>query len=372
MKTTIYHQCGFRYNWNFEIYKKNNIGDGFILSPKDMEKEFISKMEDEDISKSFFDSQFYGLGLLNTQYLSYGFLDYIDNLSEYAKNRKTIAKKNIDFQNNLNIKYITIPTIDFDLLNDSNDIDNLYIELFGSDYDGTENNNLDLLNKLVIEPFIEYTNSITTTKKVLLTIIFDEEIAKNNDRFNSLITLITSFDIIDGIYLIPKCARSYKRISNIQFMIKIMEFINNLKNANMMVIVGNCDIESLFYIIAGADAISLGIYENLRYYDGKRFVENHSTKKGPNPRMFSYKLLQWIDYNYLYPINEYYDMKDIFDNNEYYELTQIKGYKWHFLKPEPYNHYMISFCKILNSMPEQLEEKIKYVNQLLENAIEMC
>ena len=92
MKTTIYHQCGFRYNWNFEIYKKNNIGDGFILSPKDMEKEFISKMEDEDISKSFFDSQFYGLGLLNTQYLSYGFLDYIDNLSEYAKNRKTIAE----------------------------------------------------------------------------------------------------------------------------------------------------------------------------------------------------------------------------------------------------------------------------------------
>jgi len=370
-KIEIYHQCGFRYNWNIDIYKEKNIGDGFILSPKDMEKNFLANMEDEDISKSFFDSQFYGLTLMSSQYLSYGFLDYVDNLSDYAEERKTIAKKNIDYQNGIKLKYLTIPTIDFSLLNDDNIFDNLYLKLFGETYDGNESNNLDLLNELVIKPFVEYIGTIDTEKKVLLTVIFDEEIAKNNDRFNNLITLITSYDIIDGIYLIPKCARSYKRISNIQFMIKIMELINLLKHSGMEVIIGNCDIESLLYVVAGADAVSLGIYENLRYYDGHRFLDETGPKKGPNPRMFSYKLLQWIDYTYLFPISEYYDMKDIFDNNEYYELTQIDTYKWHFHKSEPYKHYMISFCKILNDMPEDINERIEYVKQLLKNAQEM-
>lgn len=370
-KVKIYHQCGFRYNWNIDIYKTKNVGDGFILSPKDMEKNFLASMEDGDISKSFFDSQFYGLGLMSSQYLTYGFLDYVDNLSDYAGERNTIAKKNLDYQNSINLKYLTIPTIDFDLLNDDNIFDNLYLELFGKNYNGCENNNLNLLNELVILPFVEYIKTIDTDKKILLTVIFDEEIAKNNDRFNELITLITSYDAIDGIYLIPKCTRSYKRISNIQFMLKIMELIHLLKQANMEVIVGNCDVESLLYAVAGADSVSMGVYENLRYYDGHRFLDETGPKKGPNPRMFSYKLLQWIDYTYLFPISEYYEMKDIFDDNEYYELTQIDSYKWHFHKSEPYKHYMVSFCKILDAMPNEANERIEYVNQLLKKAQKM-
>ncbi|MDD4188093.1 MAG: hypothetical protein PHX04_05010 [Bacilli bacterium] len=368
-KINIYHQCGFRYSWNLDICRDKNIGDGFILSPKDMEKNYLASMEDGDLARSFFDPQFYALSLMSSQYLTYGFHDYIENLSDYSKERLSIAQKNIDYQNSINIKYLTIPTIDFELQN-VDEFDSLYLELFGTVYDGNDGNNLDLLNELVIKPFTEYIKTISTNKKVLLTIIFDENTAKNNDKFNELITLITSYDVVDGIYLIPKCARSYKRISNIQFLLKIMEFINILKNNNMEVIIGNCDIESLLYIVAGADAISLGIYENLRYYDGKRFIDSEQ-KRGPNPRMFSYKLLQWIDYTYLFPISEYYEMKEIFDDNEYYELTQIDSYKWHFLKSEPYKHYMISFCKIIDTMPDEINEKIKYVNQLLTNAQEM-
>ena len=74
-------------------------------------------------------------------------------------------------------------------------------------------------------------------------------IARNNDKFAELLTLITSYDIVDGIYIIPKCSKSYKRVSNIQFLQKMMEFIDILKSINMEVIVGNSDIESLLYII---------------------------------------------------------------------------------------------------------------------------
>ena len=61
-------------------------------------------------------------------------------------------------------------------------------------------------------------------------------------------------------------------------------------------------------------------------------------------------------------------MNKIFDDNEYYNMTQIDEYKWHFMKPEPYKHYMVSFSKILDEMPNNERERFEYVNQLLENA----
>ena len=367
----VYHQCGFRYNWNIDMYREKNIGTGFILSPINMEKCNLSNMGDEEIEKSFFDSQFYALGITKQQYLSYGFLDYIDNLIDFAQDREYIAKRNVDFQNSINFEYLTIPTIDFSLLSNDNVFESVYTNLFGTSIDERSNNSLNLLRELIIRPFTDYIKTIGTRKKILLTVVFDEEIAKNNDRFNELITMITSYDIIDGIYLISKCTRSYKRITNIQFLIKIMELINTLKKVGMEVIVGNSDIESLLYIVAGADAVSIGIYENLRYYDGNRFVETDEVRRGPTPRMFSYKLLQWIDWTYLYPISEYYKMNQVFDDNEYFDITQIEDYKWHFMKPEPYKHYMISFCKMINEIPEEENEKIEYVNQILKDAQKM-
>ncbi|NMA50481.1 MAG: hypothetical protein GX951_01350 [Mollicutes bacterium] len=363
----IYHQCGYRFSWNFEIFREKSIGDGFILSPINMNKNFLSEMSEDELSESFFDPQFYALGISKEAYLSYGF-DYIDNLLDFAKDRNYIAERNINYQNSLNIKYLTIPTIDFDLLNSDDVFESVYLNLFGREYDGNNNNNLNILNELIIRPFTEYIKKIETDKKVLLTVIFDENIARNSDRFYELITMITSYDNIDGIYLIPKCSRTYKRIENIQFLLKIMELIKTIKNNNMEVIVGNSDIESILYVVAGADAISIGIYENLRYYDGNRFIDSDEIKRSPVPRMFSYKLLQWIDYNYLFPISEHYDIKDIFDDNEYFDITQKFDYKWHFMKPEPYKHYMISYCKILNKMPNNMNDRIEYVNRILQDA----
>lgn len=370
-KLKIYHQCGFRYNWNIDIYREKNIGSGFILSPINMEKKNLTDMKDDEIKNSFFDPQFYALGITKQQYLSYGFLDYIDNLMDFVKERELIAKRNIDFQNSIEFKYITIPTIDFSLLGTDDIFENVYINLFGDGVDKKNNNNFNILKEIVINPFTDYIKKINTNKKVLLTVVFDEEIAKNNDRFNDLLAMITSYDVIDGIYLIPKCTRSYKRIANIQFLLKIMEMISAIKRTDMEVIVGNTDIESLLYIVAGADAVSIGIYENLRYYNGNRFIYSDEPKRSPVPRMFSNKLLQWIDWTYLYPINENYDVKEIFDINEYFDMTQMSTYKWHFMKPEPYKHYMISFCKIINEMPEDTEGRIEYVNKMLQDAQNM-
>lgn len=363
----LYHQCGFRSKWNFEVFQEDNIGDGFILSPYNMKKEELSKIEDEELEKSFFDPQFYALGDYRDSFLSYNFLDCVDTLSDYINDRDFIAQKTVDYQNNLSVEYITIPTIDFDLLNTTDDFEYVYSLISSNDYEGNDNN-LKILNEIIIKPFIKRIKEIETNKKILLTVIFDENTARNNDKFAELLTLITSYDIVDGIYIIPKCSKSYKRVSNIQFLQKMMEFIDILKSINMEVIVGNSDIESLLYIVAGADAVTMGSYENLRHYDGTRFIKNEGTPRSPVPRLFSYKLLQWIDYTYLYPISQNIDMNDLFECNKYYEMTVPEGYKWHFSKSEPYKHYMMSCSNLIKKLPQEQHEKIEYVNQLFEEA----
>lgn len=366
----IYHNCGFRDNWNKDVFEIDKVGYGFILSPRDMTKNYISSMDDSLIKKSFFDSQFYNLGFINQNYLSYNFLDCIDTLSDYANEKDEIAKKNIEYQNNIDFEYINIPTFDFDLLN-NNLYDGLYNDMIESQVNFDPKNKLSLLNELIIKPFTKYIKEEKINKKVLITIIFDLDMAQNVDRYNDLLTLITNNEVIDGVCIIPKCQRSYKRVSNIQFLFRMMCFINDLKRVNMEVIVTNCDVESILYAAAGADAVSLGIYENLRHYDGSRFAIDDSFKHGPNPRMFSYKLLQWIDYTYLYPLSDKFDMADLFEINKYYDATKIKGYKWHFLKAEPYKHYMLSFNNIINDLPESINDRVEYVKKMLNNAIVM-
>lgn len=369
---SIYHQCGFRYKWNKEINDEFSIGDGFILSPLDMSKETLSDISDEKLSSSFFDPQFYSLNLYKDNYLSYKFLDEIDTIYDYSVSKNQIAKKCIDFQNNISLKYLTIPTIDFNLLNLNESYNELYDEIKSDSdepsYFSNSNIKNNLYKKLILDPFCNYIKSIETNKKVLATMIFDDEMAKDENLFNSFLATITGNDIISGIYLLPQNNRTFKRISDINFLTKIMEFIHILRENDLEVIIGYSDIESILYTVAGATAVPIGVYENLRKYDGLKFSNNDYNGRGPNPRIFSSKLLQWIEYPYLPVIKENDDLSKYFEQNDYFLETQEKDYNWHFSKPQCYKHYMISFSNLINNLPSDLDERYQYVDKLLEQA----
>lgn len=369
---TIYHQCGFRYKWNNEVNKIDNIGDGFIISPLDMSMDILKKIDDKELENSFLDPQFYSLNLYKDNYLSYKFLDEIDSIYDYSIQKNDIAKRCVDFQNNISFKYITIPTIDFDLLTIEESYSELYDEIKSesddSSYFNANSIKTNLLKKLILEPFTNYITESNVTKPILLTIVFNDEMAKNSELFSSMLATITNNEKINGIYLIPQNNRTFKRISDINFLIKIMEFIHILRENDLEVIVGYSDIESLLYTVAGANAVTIGVYENLRKYDGLKFSDTIYKGKGPNPRMFSSKLLQWIEYPYLSVIRDNDKLSEYFDQNTYFEETQELGYNWHFSKPQCYKHYMLSFSNLIKSLPDDLDERYEYVDKLLENA----
>ena len=368
----IYHQCGFRYKWNNEVNKIDNIGDGFIISPLDMSMDILKKIDDKELENSFLDPQFYSLNLYKDNYLSYKFLDEIDSIYDYSIQKNDIAKRCVDFQNNISFKYITIPTIDFDLLTIEESYSELYDEIKSesddSSYFNANSIKTNLLKKLILEPFTNYITESNVTKPILLTIVFNDEMAKNSELFSSILATITNNEKINGIYLIPQNNRTFKRISDINFLIKIMEFIHILRENDLEVIVGYSDIESLLYTVAGANAVTIGVYENLRKYDGLKFSDTIYKGKGPNPRMFSSKLLQWIEYPYLSVIRDNDKLSEYFDQNTYFEETQELGYNWHFSKPQCYKHYMLSFSNLIKSLPDDLDERYEYVDKLLENA----
>ena len=371
-KVNIYHQCGFRYKWNKEINEDYDIGYGFILSPVDMSKETLSSISDEKLERSFFDPQFYSLNLYKDNYLSYKFLNEIDTIYDYSISKNQIAKKCIDFQTSISLEYLVIPIIDFNLLNLNESYNELYDEI-KSDSDEVSyfsNGNIknNLYKKLILEPFVNYIKSIEIDKKILATIIFNDEMAKDDNLFSSVLSTITECDNITGVYLLPQNNRTFKRISDINFLTKIMDFIHILRENDLEVIIGYSDIESILYTVAGATGISIGVYENLRKYDGLKFSNNDYNGRGPNPRIFSSRLFQWIEYQYLPVIKSNDSLEKYFDQNIYFQETQENDYNWHFSKPQCYKHYMISFSELIKKLPDNLNERYEYVDKLLEQA----
>ncbi len=54
----LYHQIGFRHNWNLHAFLKDEAGDGFIFSPVNIsQKDLKDKFSPLTKSCSFFDPQ---------------------------------------------------------------------------------------------------------------------------------------------------------------------------------------------------------------------------------------------------------------------------------------------------------------------------
>ncbi len=369
----LFHQCGFRYKWNMEVFSEDHIGDGFIFSPLDMSKKIISELDDGIIKNSFFDSQFYLLNIYKDNYLSFKILEEVDSIYDFMIEKNKIAQKCVEYQNNIVLKYIVIPTIDLNLLSLDENYGELYDQIKSENDDPSIvniNNKFKLLNKLIVQPFVNEIKEQKVNKEVLLTVIFDDEMAKNDTLFDSYLSQITDNENIDGIYLIPSNDRTYKRVSDINYLVRIMTFIYTLRKNDMEVIVGYSDIETILYTAAGATGVSLGIYENLRNYDGRKFKNEKYNGRGPNPRVFSSKLFQWIEYVYLEVIKENKNLDEIFDKNNYFIETQNNDYKWHFSRPQCYKHFMSSYGNLIKSLPNSFEDRYNYIEDKLRIANE--
>jgi len=144
-----------------------------------------------------------------------------------------------------------------------------------------------------------------------------------------------------------------------------------LKENQMEVHIGYTNTEAILYSIAMPDSISIGSYENLRSFGIKRFqdIEN-SPMRAPNARLYSSKLFQWIDYQYITAMKSLLpSYEDFFDDSEFKPLMFKPEFKWHFAKPEPYKHYFYVFDNQIKSIPIEQICRIEKLKEDLRSAI---
>ena len=351
----VYHQTGFRSNWNIDSYLQG-LGDGLIFSPINIDADKLL-LFDEHLKKSgFLDPQLYLLneakGTLDTYPYFPGNLKPDYATPDLDNSNIQLAKLCVDYQLENNFQFLVIPT---------------------RYYADNPTNYFSQCTDYFVIPFCAYVKEGNFQKKILLSVIVKTIILTDDEKRNEVLNWITGHQSIDGVYLIFENNFSSKQIKDFYYLLNALKFIKVLKDNQLEVHLGYTNTEAILYSIAMPDSITIGSYENLRSFGIKRFQDlEKSPMRPPNARLYSSKLLQWIDYKYIQAMESLIpDYVDYFDDSEYKPLMFKPEFKWHFAKPEPYKHYFFVFTEQIKALNDTQDVRIEELKNAIKKAMSL-
>ncbi len=321
----IYHQCGHNSSWNIEALNSNK-GMGLIVSPVNQKLSIVEKLSPEIRKKSIFDPQFY---LPSSQKKNFEDYDFFPETITGSKGFTTIdytavadesAKLCVDFQIKNNFEKIIIPARFFN-------------QMIGSWEDNQE---------IFSRPFLNQIEKMNTDRKILQTLPVTEHMLADLKFRDRLLNWITKFPILDGIYLLVNFEGDDKQIKKSDSLFNLMSFIRKCKDANLSVISGYNNTESVCLSLIEDVDLTIGTFENTRKFSDIRFVENDEDQRGPKARVYMPGLFTWIQFNHAKEIKatDVNIWEKIHKNTPYFEdaIGQIKEptfnqsplYKHHF------------------------------------------
>jgi len=349
----VYHQTGHNIKWNIDSFKEG-VGDGLIFSPINIDADKLLGLNNNLKQSGFLDPQLYLLnqakGSIETYPFFPGNLKSDFSTPDLDNDNIILSKLCIDYQLENDFNYLVIPT-KYNAENPSN-----YL-LQCTDY--------------FVLPFCDYVKEVKSTKKILLSLIVKGIMLTDDEKRNEVLNWITSHQKVDGVYLIFENNFSSKQIKDFDFLFNALRFIKKLKDNEMEVHIGYSNTEALLYSIAMPDSITIGSYENLRSFGIRRFQElENGPMRSPNARLYSSKLLQWVDYGYIQPMKTLIEnYSDYFDESIYNPLTNFEpDYNWQFKKTEPYKHYFFVFDKQIKALSSNQNDRIDYLKASIKTA----
>lgn len=349
----VYHQVGHNYKWNIDSYN-DGCGEGLILSPVNMESDKLLALPEATRRNSFLDPQMYLLGTERASIGSYPF--FPGNIkagfstTDLATSNTQIAKLCTDYQVQAQMKYIVIPT--------------RYL-------DATPTKYLEQMMSGFVIPFLDYKEQKGISIPYLLTVVVKQSILTTVELRDELLNWMTGIQGIAGFYLIFDNDFHTKQIKDFDYLWNALFFIHILKMNAFEVHIGYTNTEGLLFSAAMPDSVSIGAYENLRNFRISRFeTPDGKRKQGPNPRLYSTKLLQWMEYTYIQSMEQMVpDYQEYFDDSKYRPLMFEPDFKWHFTKPELYKHYFEVFSRQMGGLPDNQAERIDSIKQQIQAAI---
>lgn len=351
----VYHQTGFRDNWNRECYL-NGIGDGLIYSPINIDADKLLALDPVLKVNGFLDPQLYLLneakGTLHTYPYFPGNIKPDFSTPDLDNSHIQMAKLCVDYQLNNDLGYLVIPTRYY-----SDNPTTYFVQ--STDY--------------FVTPFCDYVRTNDIKKKILLSVIVKPIMLADEEKRNEVLNWITGHQQISGVYLIFEDNFNSKQIKDFEYLLNALRFIRILKANQMEVHLGYTNTEGILYSIAMPDSVTIGSYENLRSFGIKRFKDlENGPMRAPRARLYSSKLLQWLDYQYVEAMRSLIpNYEDYFDESEFRPLMFKPEYNWQFQKPEPYKHYFYVFDRQVKALPNGQADRIEILKGNIRNAVNL-
>lgn len=335
MSISIYHQCGHNTNWNIESFSDDKCGDGLILSPVHQQMSKIEHLDEEIKERSLFDPQYYLPNSQKSKLKSYPF--FPETISDGFSTRDFVlvslmsAQQCIDFQMAQDFEKIIIPARYFDQLD--------------PDY-------TDKQEEYTVRPFLNAITEAKVKKPIFLTLPLTSHMIENKTYQTKILNWVTSFPEINGIYAIAALERDTKQIQSKSFLISYMDFLTDLRNADLQIIIGYSNTESLLYSLIDDCILSFGTFENTRLFSVDKFVVMDEERRGPKARIYIPKLLNWIQFDQAKQImvDAPEIWGEIYQPTEYGDRALKAATEPTFNQPGLYKHHFICFYEQINEL----------------------
>ncbi len=328
MKIPLYHQVGHNSNWNLESYQDDGCGDGLIFSPVHQNYESIKRLPAHIKSCSLFDPQYY---LPNSQKAKLNSYDFFpETLSggfstiEFGGLARESAKRCLAFQLEQGFSGIVIPARHFNEMN--------------PDYTTDQ-------TKYTVEPFLQELSTASYNKPIWLTLPLTSAMIIHEGYRTQILNWVTSYPEINGVYVIIEDDRDTKQIKNDRYLNAQLEFLTELRLADLNVILGHCNTEALLLSLIDGCSITFGSFENTRMFSIDKFVSSLEERRGPRARIYLSGLLNWLQFAQAGGIkNELPELwKKIYTPNDYGDKALASPTEPTFNQPTLYKHFFLCF-----------------------------
>lgn len=349
MNLKLYHQCGHNTIWNIDSFLEDSCGEGLILSPVHRKKCDIESLDDRVKSRSLFDPQYYLPNSQKQKLKTYPFFPEIiaDGFAsqDFGMVALDSARGCIEFQIEQNFEKIIIPAKYFDQM------DPKYTEKQSS---------------FTLHPFLKAADEAKVSKPIIMTLPLTSHMVKSSEYRIRILNWVTKYPEISGVYVFASTEDDdLKQIQSEPFLTAYLDFLTELRNADLEVIIGYCNTEGLLYSLVEGCDITFGTFENTRSFSIDKFLINEEDKRGPAPRIYLPGLLNWVRFSQASIIKR--DAPEIW--NKAYISTSFGDSKLsaavepHFTQPELYRHHCITYASQVKELatlsPHLRFEKLK-------------
>lgn len=355
----LFHQCGHNTTWNIDSLSDEECGDGLILSPVHRKHADVEGIGKSIKSASIFDPQFYLPNSQKSKLQTYPFFPESISPNSFATGDFTLvaleaANKCIDFQLGNFFNKVIIPA-------------RFYDQMY-PDY-------MDRQNAYTVTPFLRALSSRKVKKPIYLTLPLTSHMVINKIFRTQLLNWVTSFPEITGVYVLatPHDEGS-KQIQSEDFLFQYMDFLQQLRNATLEVLIGYCNTESLLFLMIEGCDITFGSFENTRMFSIDKFITTEEDRRGPKARIFSKGLLNWVQIGHAKEIRDQ-DKKlwgKIYDPTEYGDRAIKAAVEPTFNQPQLYKHHFILFSKLVDELRDlPIVDRYKRMRTFLKEAEEL-